>query len=410
MAMVVLEEKEKCCGCGACMNVCPKDAITMQPDKSGFLYPSIDRRICIECGACNKVCAYQNNVKLNTPRKAFVAVNKNEDQLLTSASGGVFSALATKVLKDGGVVFGSSLSFENGQANSHHIAIETTEELFKLQGSKYVQSYIGDTYKQTKKFLLENRKVLFSGTPCQIAGLYSYLKRDYEELITVDIICHGVPNAVFFNRYLQEERDRRKAKSVIGYSFRDKTKGWGMNGRIDFLLKDDSCKSVYIPARLTSYNTLFLDGDIYRENCYLCKYATKNRLSDLTIGDYWGIEVEHPELLGKTGYDEKKGISCILVNTEKGITVCQSMNSLLQLSDSTFEKISHRNEQLKKPSHKSNRRAEIFDIFEADGYPAVEAWFKRKYKKQIIFHAVYNAFPRNIRIRVKRIVGKLKKG
>lgn len=404
MKFQIFSDKKDCCGCGSCMNICPKNAITMEPDQEGFLYPVINNKLCIECGSCKKVCNYQNNHELNEPKKAFAAANRDEKQLMVSASGGVFSALASKMLKEGGVVFGATLSVENGYANPHHIGIESIDDLPKLQGSKYVQSRIGDTYRQARQYLLEGKRVLFSGTPCQIAGLYGYLKKDYDNLITVDVICHGVPNEKFFNSYLEYEKNRRKAKEVTGYTFRDKSKGWGMVGRIDLLKKDDSCYSVYIPARLETYYTLFLDGSIYRENCYSCKYATKKRGSDLTIGDFWGIKTEHPELLAHNGYSIQNGISCVLANSDKGISVCQDMKEILQLHDSSFEKVSRQNKQLIEPSHETKDRAVIMKLYVEKGYEAVEKWFRKFYKKQIIVHSIYHAIPIKMRLRIKQIL------
>ena len=403
MEIVLFDNKVNCCACGACMNICPKGAITMIEDEYGFLYPEINKELCIKCGVCKKVCAYQNISPTKRPLKAFAAVNKNKEQLMKSASGGVFSALATNVLNKGGVAFGATVTFEDGHAIPKHIAIDHVEQLPLLQGSKYVQSSIGDTYKQAKMYLQEGRLVLFSGTPCQIGGLYGYLGKDYENLITIDVICHGVPNAKMFDDYLQNERIKRKAQSVIGYSFRDKKKGWGMNGRLDLQFVDKKVKSFYIPARLASYNTLFLDGDTYRENCYSCKYAGALRPSDLTIGDYWGIEVEHPELLKKKQYEERYGISCILANTDKGIMVCEGINNQI-LAESTFEKVSNKNGQLKEPSRKSIKRDYVLDLYTQNGYRNLDMWFQNSYRRQIMVHSVYNVLPRTIRAKIKRLL------
>lgn len=403
MEIVLFDNKVNCCACGACMNICPKGAITMIEDEYGFLYPEINKELCIKCGVCKKVCAYQNISPTKRPLKAFAAVNKNKEQLMKSASGGVFSALATNVLNKGGVAFGATLTFEDGHAIPKHIAIDHVEQLPLLQGSKYVQSSIGDTYKQAKMYLQEGRLVLFSGTPCQIGGLYGYLGKDYENLITIDVICHGVPNAKMFDDYLQNERIKRKAQLVIGYSFRDKKKGWGMNGRLDLQFADKKVKSFYIPARLASYNTLFLDGDTYRENCYSCKYAGALRPADLTIGDYWGIEVEHPELLKKKQYEERYGISCILANTDKGIMVCEGINNQI-LAESTFEKVSNKNGQLKEPSRKSIKRDYVLDLYTQNGYRNLDMWFQNSYRRQIMVHSVYNVLPRTIRTKIKRLL------
>lgn len=403
MGITLFEKKSDCCACEACRNICPQSAITMKEDEWGFLYPKIIQQKCIECGACRKACVYQHSMPENKPIQAFAGVNKNKNQLLNSASGGVFSAIAAQVLSRGGIVFGATLVFEDGHATPRHIAIDSMEQLPLLQGSKYVQSAIGYSYQQAKSFLKDGKKVLFSGTPCQIGGLYGYLGKDYEKLITIDVICHGVPNAKLFDEYLQCEKSKRNAMAVYGYSFRDKKNGWGMNGRIDLEFSDKKIKSFYIPARLASYNTLFLDGVTYRENCYSCKYAGKMRSSDLTIGDYWGIEVEHPEFLKKKEYAERCGISCILVNTVKGLKACEDQKNLYR-DYSTFEKVSHRNGQLRQPSIKHASREQVFSIYSERGYAAVEQWYYRRYRKQIIIHAVYNAIPRGLRVKLKSLL------
>lgn len=402
--VILFKNKVNCCGCGACANICPQRAIKIKEDECGFLYPVIDKKKCVGCKLCKKVCAYQNKTPQNEPIKVFAAVNKNESQLMNSASGGVFSAIAKQILADDGIVFGATLDFEKGHAVPHHVFVEKESELYRLQGSKYVQSAIGDMYILAKQFLDEGRKVLFSGTPCQVAGLYSFLSKEYQNLVTIDLICHGVPNAKFFDDYIQMETRKRKGKKVVGYSFRDKKKGWGMNGRIDIIDINGKLKNIYVRARANSYNTLFLDGEIYRENCYECKYATRLRVGDLTIGDYWGIEHEHPELLGKYGYEEKKGISCILANSNKGLAICKESSDLLQMNESTFSKVSNRNGQLKKPSEKKESREKILQLYSEYGYEKVEGWFRKKYMKQIIAHSIYNKIPRKVGIKLKKIL------
>lgn len=400
--VILFNTKEECCGCGACMNVYPKNAIAMKEDEYGFIYPQIDESLCIGCQQCKKVCSYQNEYPENEPLEVFAAVNKDETQLMKSASGGAFTAIATKFLNEKGVVFGATLTFEDGNANPHHTYIESLNNLSSLQGSKYVQSSIEFCYKNAKRFLHEGRKVLFSGTPCQIAGLYGYLGKDYENLLTIDVICHGVPNAKLFNDYLQNEKMSKSADKVIDYSFRDKTKGWGMNTRLD-LMKSDHTKTVYSPARLKSYNTFFLDGDIYRQNCYSCKYAGKKRVSDLTIGDYWGIEKEHPELLTSKAFDEKKGISCVLANTNKGQVICKDLSNL-SLASSSFDKVSKKNGQLNRPTKHSEKRETILDIYRENGFLYLNKWFLKKYKKQVILHGIFNKIPRNLRNKMKLIL------
>lgn len=396
--VVLFDSKDKCCACGACMNVCPKGAISMREDEYGFLFPSIDDEKCVECGACKKVCAYQNGVVTNKPLEAYAAVNVNRDQKMKSASGGIFAAMATAVLNEGGVVFGVTLERTDNKFVPHHIGIEKIEDIERLQGSKYVQSSTDYTFKETQKYLKEGKKVLYSGTPCQIAGLLSYLKVDYDNLITVDLICHGVPSAKLFNDFIDSEKNKLKAQAITDYCFRDKLKGWGMNGRLDYIDNSGKKRSQYTPARLASYNTLFLDGLIYRENCYSCKYACENRPGDFTIGDFWGIEIEHPELLKKTNYVEKDGISCIIVNTKKGSDTIEILkDSVIEIRNSSFEHVAKKNGQLNTPSHRSEKRDIIMELYKNKGYVGVEERYRMAYKKQRCLHWVFNKMPRNVR-------------
>lgn len=405
MGIILFDEKTKCCACGACKNICPKGAIAMKEDEYGFLYPQIDEKKCVQCGICKKVCAYQNGQVKNTPIKCYAAVNKNKVELMKSASGGIFVAVATSVLKEGGVVFGAALDFEDGHAHPHHIAVREISQLYRLQGSKYVQSAIENTYEEAKKELNLGKKVLFSGTPCQIAGLYGYLRREYENLFTVDVICHGVPSAKMFDDFLQNETNKRNVKKIKEYIFRDKKRGWGMNGKIRFELKNGSEKTVYIPARLTSYNTFFLDGFNYRENCYSCKYANSKRPGDITLGDYWGIERENPELLKNKEYDIENGISCIIVNSKNGMKIMQNIINL-SMYETQFEKIANKNGQLKYPSKRPAKREQIMKLYFQKGYRGVDEYFYRNYKKQIIVHTVFNAFPIGVRLKIKKVLHK----
>lgn len=405
MGIILFDEKTKCCACGACKNICPKGAIAMKEDEYGFLYPQIDEKKCVQCGICKKVCAYQNGQVKNIPIKCYAAVNKNKVELMKSASGGIFVAVATSVLKEGGVVFGAALDFEDGHAHPHHIAVREISQLYRLQGSKYVQSAIENTYEEAKEELNLGKKVLFSGTPCQIAGLYGYLRREYENLFTVDVICHGVPSAKMFDDFLQNETNKRNVKKIKEYIFRDKKRGWGMNGKIRFELKNGSEKTVYIPARLTSYNTFFLDGFNYRENCYSCKYANSKRPGDITLGDYWGIERENPELLKNKEYDIENGISCIIVNSKNGMKIMQNIINL-SMYETQFEKIANKNGQLKYPSKRPAKREQIMKLYFQKGYRGVDEYFYRNYKKQIIVHTVFNAFPIGVRLKIKKVLHK----
>lgn len=221
--IVLYENKKDCCACGACLNVCPKGAISMKPDDQGFVYPEIDRDKCIECGGCKQVCKFRSS-ELRTVKTVYASTIADDQQIMGAASGGMFTAAALSILKTGGVVFGAALTFDEGRANPHHIVIEDKIELWKLQGSKYVHSAVGDTYHQAKMYLAQGRNVLYSGTPCQIAGLKSYLGKEYDNLYTMDLICHGVPSADFFDGYIQQLNKKYHGK-ITHYCFRDKAKG-----------------------------------------------------------------------------------------------------------------------------------------------------------------------------------------
>ncbi len=397
------KSKDDCCGCGACMNACPRKAITMKEDEYGFIYPVIDQNLCIGCHACNNACAFQNIEETNRPIASYAAVNTNREQKLESASGGIFSAIASKVLDEGGVVFGCAMEFIEGQAITHHIAIDNKKDLIRLQGSKYVQSSTEYSFKEVMSYLQQGRKVLYSGTPCQVAGLKGYLHKDYENLLLIDIVCHGVPNSKFFNDFLDQLKEKKNYRSITGYSFRDKKKGWGHNCRIDAVDSHNKIRKLYTPARLVSYNTFFLDVLTCRNSCYSCKYACDKRPGDITVGDYWGISNEHPDILGKNGFDENEGISCIIVNTEKGREFIKGFDGYINVVVSEFDKISKMNKQLNMPSERSSKRDKIFDLYKNDGYEAVERLYRVKYRRQRIIHFVFNKLPRWLRNLLKSL-------
>ena len=384
--IVLFDDKKKCCGCSACMNVCPKKAIKMKRDTEGFVYPKIDERLCVECGACKKICSYQNDEETCIPKKVYVAASRNEGLLMQSASGGIFSTMAAYIIENGGVVFGATMVREDEKFVVRHIGVSSMDELPQLLGSKYVQSQTGNCYQEVKQLLKNGRRVLFSGTPCQCAGLRSFLRTNYENLMIVDIICHGVPNQKFFNDYI--DYNYGKLEDIYRYIFRDKTRGWEMTARLDF-----KGGSKLIPGRTTSYFTLFLDGHTYRVNCYSCKYASNHRVGDITIGDFWGIQKEHPELIHSGKYSSLKGISCIIVNTTVGQQMVDEMGKLFELNESTYDKAARRNEQLKEPSKEGRYRKAVMELYAKEGYASVERFYRRVYRKQIIIHSVFNMMP-----------------
>ena len=394
----LFNSKKECCGCSACMNACPKGAITMKEDEYGFIYPDIDEQKCIDCGSCKRACSLQTEASLKTPTEGYAVYNTDTEMLMQSSSGGAFSALASEVLKSGGVVYGAAWEREDHQLVVRHIGICDVSDLKKLQGSKYVQSDMGDVFRQVKKMLQADRKVLFSGTPCQVAGLYQFLKKDYDNLYTVDVICHGVPNGRMFNDYLQTN-----SINADKLSFRDKKKGWE-DFYIHYFSKQ---KSKHIHWRVSSFYNYFINMKIFRESCYSCRYAGRKRVSDLTIGDYWGIRQSHPELLKEEEWHRGiyNGISCVLVNTEKGKKLLEKSEKIVKRS-SSVELVSRHNGQLNRPSKYPADRDEILELYRTKGYRAVEKKFRKDLGSKRYYYKLKSSIPKGLVRKVKHILGK----
>ncbi|HWQ43461.1 MAG TPA: Coenzyme F420 hydrogenase/dehydrogenase, beta subunit C-terminal domain [Desulfosporosinus sp.] len=392
----VFKTKKDCCGCTACMSICPKQSITMQPDEDGFVYPVVNADLCVECGLCRKVCAFQNiSVTADEPLATYAAINKNLSVLAASASGGIFAALASITFEKNGVVFGCAFT---NDMEPEHICVDNPTDMLRLQGSKYVQSSINTTFAEAKQYLEQGRVVLYIGTPCQIAGLKSYLCKDYENLITADIICHGVPSAAFFKGYIKHLEGKLKG-NIIDFKFRDKSKGWGLMGKVVYE-KNRVVQEEFIPPITSSYYSYFLKGDIYRENCYECQYASGNRQGDFTMGDYWGVEKAHPEV------ESRNGVSVLLVNSAKGMALIEKLRSHLDLTQSTFEQAREQNEQLRQPTAKSYKREAILKTWREGGYKALAVQYYRSNKKQIVLFKTKMLVPQPVKKLIEKLVKK----
>lgn len=303
--MINITEKNKCCGCSACFNICPKGAIEMKPDEKGFLYPRVDKSKCINCNLCVKVCPIQNKIKkekqYNT--KSYACINKDNQIREKSSSGGIFSLLAQEILKENGVVYGAAYTAD---FSVKHVRVDNLSDLDKLYGSKYVQSNIGTIYKNVKCDLEKNKKVLFTGTPCQINGLYGFLNKKYDNLYTQDLICHGVPSPEVWKEYLKRAFGNKKIKNV---EFRNKDVGWHkFSFKVTF--EDETNFSETFDKNI--YMKLFLKDVILRDSCYSCDFKEINRISDITLADFWGVEKIIPKI------DDDRGISLVILNTDKG--------------------------------------------------------------------------------------------
>ena len=338
--MINIKSKEECCGCSACAQRCPKQCIKMLEDEEGFLYPKVDETKCINCHLCEKVCPVANQAESRMPIDSYAAYNVDDGVRKDSSSGGIFTLLAEKVIAEGGAVFGATW---NEKWQVVHTYTETKEGIAQFRGSKYIQSIIGETYKQAETFLKSGRKVLYSGTPCQIAGLRLFLRKEYDNLLTIDFICHGVPSPGVFRWYLQEEitnyatRKGRKntvsflpihsipegdvlmpeGLSIKGIRFRDKCSGWKKFSFV-LLLAEASAegKQNSVSLSYTLEQNSFLKGflnDLYlRPSCHKCPAKSLKSGSDITIADYWGYK-DTPNIT-----DTDEGISAVLINTVKG--------------------------------------------------------------------------------------------
>ena len=305
--MIRLTKKANCCGCGACAQSCPKNCISMEPDSEGFLYPKVDETQCVNCGLCEKVCPILLKQKPDPIKvEAYAAYTSNSELREKSSSGGIFSLLAQEILNRGGTVAGAAF---DADFSVRHILVETDAELDRLRGSKYVQSRMEDTYVQIRDLLKQGRPVLFTGVACQIAGLKAFLGREYENLYTVDVLCHGVPSPKVWAHYRREQAQIH-GTTLEEVSFRDKRKGWRhYSMALNFAEGVEYCR----PGAEDTYLRVFLRDLCLRPSCHSCRFKDFPRLSDLTIGDAWGIERHMPDL------DDDHGTSVVLVNSEKGM-------------------------------------------------------------------------------------------
>lgn len=327
--MPKLVEIDKCCGCAACANKCAKGAITMQPNKEGFLHPVIDTSLCVECGLCEKACPGLEPAKAdgNYP-KAFIVQHKDDAVRYQSTSGGAFTAIAQEVINRGGVVFGAIMTED---LKVKHDCVATVEDLAKFRNSKYVQSEIGDCYRRAKKLLTEGQMVCFSGTPCQINGLYKYLGKDYENLIAVDVVCKSVPSPMIFEKYVTFKK--KQEGQISDVVFRDKKRGFlycTMAHYGSHEARQNASDQYRRGSESDEWLRLFLSGKISRRSCASCQYQSLERVGDITLGDIWET--------GNTNLDDNKGSTLVHVWTEKGKRFFESIQGNIRCVEYPIEK------------------------------------------------------------------------
>ena len=369
--MIEISNKQKCCGCSACIQACPTQCMSFNEDEQGFCYPLVDKDRCIDCGLCEKVCPSLNQIEKRKPQSAYAAINPNEEIRMKSSSGGIFTMLADRIIKDGGVVFGARF---NETWEVIHDFTETEEGLEPFRGSKYVQSRIGETYKQAKVFLDGNRKVLFTGTPCQIAGLKKYLRKEYDNLLTVDVVCHGVPSPLVWREYL-----KNRLPGITHISFRDKSTGWKkysvvISGKTTMNSEEEFVHETYDK---NIYMQVFLKNLCLRPSCHNCPAKSGKSGSDITIADYWGAEsVQGIE-------NDDKGISLVLANCLKGDEILNMLHC--RLIETSYEAALIGNPSLVE-SAKVGKYYDLFwNSFHGSGFDKIENLMK-KYSGTLVGH------------------------
>lgn len=357
--------EEQCTGCAACAGVCGKNAISFTENSEGFLYPQIDYTICVSCTLCQKTCPVLHPVSIRNNGVCYAAWSKDINIRTHSSSGGLFSEFARNIISQGGIVVGASLDDTTGIV--HHIAIDNITDLYKIQGSKYVQSVItADILKLIKRSLRNGQKVLFTGTPCQTAGVIS-LTKNPDNLYTLDVVCHGVPSPKWFKKI--HDSIRHRIDEFVNYNFR-KLSEWCVCANIN-VKTNGIVKNKELRGPETCYQDAFLKGYLHRENCYQCNYANTARVSDITVADFWGIGSKNPII-----DDHKLGCSMLLVNSEKGEQMFADIRNYIYAEPrDVSETIEAGNEQLLRPSSRPSER----DSFYTDAYRLPLSKLIRKY-------------------------------
>ena len=351
--MIELNKKSECCGCEACTNICPKKCIHMKYDEEGFRYLDIDKKECINCGLCEKICPIKNEPKKECLNELqfYAGYNKDDEALGKSSSGGIFWLLVTKILEQKGVVYGV---VQDSTFDIKFKRADNIEDCKKFRGSKYLQANVNNIYNLVKEDLENEKVVLFSGTPCQVAGLYNFLRKDYEKLYTCDVVCHGVPSNKVYEKYIEhvEKENNKKVKNV---QWRNKTNGWGPN-KVAIIFDDNT--SLIKPSRQNMFQNGFLINLYLRPSCYECKYARLPRVGDISLADFWGYDGELVE------ENENKGLSAIIISSEKGVNLFNSIKHNVRFHSVSKEYLTKRSRHVYTHPVNNKNRAKFFADFD----------------------------------------------
>lgn len=366
-----IKRAEDCTGCFACVNVCPQQCINMKSDAEGFWYPQVDREKCVGCLKCVDSCASLNICQVDNHPLAYACINNNQEARKKSSSGGVFSLVAEHVLADGGVVYGVKL---DDQLKVVHGWTDDKAAIEDFRGSKYVQSIVGSTFKQVKDHLLQGRKVLFSGTPCQVSGLKFFLGENQSRLFTMDIICHGVPSPKVWQKYINYQ-ERRAASSVKEVSFREKSLGWRTFSMEVLFDNNAKCRR---NLRDDFFLRAFLKNICLRPSCYDCKFKSLHRMSDITMGDFWGIQHILPEL------DDDKGTSLVFLNTVKGQNMFEAVeNALTYKPVNIYEAVRYNSAAVRSVKCNPNRELFFADLDKVSFDKLIQKYCRDKFSSRM---------------------------
>lgn len=364
---------EKCTGCGACVQRCPKQCISWTEREFGFRYPQINIDACVNCGLCEKVCPIDKELEAPAAQKAYAAVHRDSDVLAKSTSGGAFTAIADAIFAQGGIVYGAAM-LEDMQVK--HIRTSGKDEFAGLRSSKYLQSDTGTTYQMVEQDLKQGKTVLYSGTPCQIDGLKNFLGKDYENLYTVDIVCHGVGSQAYFDKYMDYARERYGKIKALRFRSKEYA-GWSCGGVVVVVGTSNSEKKIPYSDFDNYYYSYFLSGDIYRKSCYSCKYANTNRVGDFTLGDYWGVEALNLPL------QTENGCSLLLVNNRHAMQLLDEIESLDRV-ETTVEQAAHCNKQLNAPSKLMDSRQNRIGEYESMSGQQIQKEYLKNHRKTVV--------------------------
>lgn len=382
---------EKCTGCGACVQRCPKRCISWTQREFGFRYPQIDKDACVNCGQCEKVCPIDKALEVSAEQKAYAAVHKDDEVLAKSTSGGAFTAIADAVFAQGGIVYGAAM-LDGMQVK--HIRTSGKDDFEGLRSSKYLQSDTGTTYQMVEQDLKQGKTVLYSGTPCQIDGLKNFLGKGYENLYTVDIVCHGVGSQAYFDKYMDYARERYGKIKALRFRSKEYA-GWSCGGGVVVVDSSDCLKKIPYRDFDNYYYSYFLSGDIYRKSCYSCKYANTNRVGDFTLGDYWGVEALNLPL------QTENGCSLLLVNNRHAMQLLDEIESLDRV-ETTVEQAAHCNKQLNAPSKLMDSRQNRIGEYESMSGQQIQKEYLKNHRKTVVKGQLKALMPYKLKLLIRR--------